>query len=912
MTSPSTDNFYAPLGDNPFHDDSGDDSESSPPLLSSDDPPTGDDVRPDATTAMTGDEFDPDTVAAMTGTRATTPPAPVTNTATMGAMPGGLPHGTPVVDDDASPTGPPPALAFGVMDAHDGPPADATLGSPASMMAAFRSIIDQRDAGLARLLEQQRALLEQQRTDFAALVEQHSTEIARSVDALRSTTNSNHGHVTKRLFPELEQRITSLESSLASTASDLAAKGESLLASTIDFETRIATLEATAPPWANSADFPRRQREPPDDDTTLPAKVPHAPSRRSPSPLTGDHPIQLNGPATDDDTMDVTARTRLVYERARALNTPPRASDPTRPAVTPRRVPTSVSRTTAPVRNPYHPSTPPRPSLRQTTIPETMGQGGLPRVPAEDFDTSGIRNTANQRPGCPVVGGPVISPRHRDRDLRARTLGASRFDVINLACAEYHVGMDGVPTLTDEILVERGFAISSASVDDVVVCYNDIILAHRKIAELWYNGYAHTTGPQVDRIIQKSLSVFPRLESTRVADAVEFYDRLQEVSLSYVIALLPFDAIVLSHGFEGLCPPGLGLVRYAAMSKALMELVPRLVHSNLSPQLNATLASVRFESNNGYDYVWRVLELTVPGFDPTVPVRVPAWSDAEDIFHFAQAFLLYFRLQAKMKFHYDERTRSGMFLRAIQYTDFSDTVTTLLSHVNSFRTEYDDGYLPQHLRLHGLATSIHQTTQGRLRDIISPRVRRVAEDDTAFSYNTVVGTAPRVQGVPTVFRLAHDDQPHPGGRLVPRNDRLSDVGDSRRRSAPANPSRGRGPAPRGPGRLARPYKNRRPFLPDVQCAACKRVGHVAKHCDMLATAICLERYMKCDMSPAIRDSIEKEWLDRWRDRLGNPSATPRQVLRAYVEELDITVAGLDDQMDWDAWAHDDADVPAVE
>jgi hypothetical protein len=66
------------------------------------------------------------------------------------------------------------------------------------------------------------------------------------------------------------------------------------------------------------------------------------------------------------------------------------------------------------------------------------------------------------------------------------------------------------------------------------------------------------------------------------------------------------------------------------------------------------------------------------------------------------------------------------------------------------------------------------------------------------------------------------------------------------------------------------------------------------------------------MSPAIRDSIEKEWLDRWRDRLGNPSTTPRQVLRAYVEELDITVAGLDDQMDWDAWAHDDADVPAVE
>ena len=82
---------------------------------------------------------------------------------------------------------------------------------------------------------------------------------------------------------------------------------------------------------------------------------------------------------------------------------------------------------------------------------------------------------------------------------------------------------------------------------------------------------------------------------------------------------------------------------------------------------------------------------------------------------------------------------------------------------------------------------------------------------------------------------------------------------------------------------------------------------MAKHCDMLATAICLERYMKQDMSAAIRDSIEKEWLDRWKERLGNPTQTPRQVLRAYVEELDITVAGLADAMEWDNWDNSDPD-----
>ncbi len=98
---------------------------------------------------------------------------------------------------------------------------------------------------------------------------------------------------------------------------------------------------------------------------------------------------------------------------------------------------------------------------------------------------------------------------------------------------------------------------------------------------------------------------------------------------------------------------------------------------------SATLASVNYELSNGYDYLWRVLELTVPGFDPRVPIQAPIWSDVEDIFHFAQAFLLFFRLQAK---------------------------------------EFDDGYLPPHLRPHGLATSIHQNAQARLWDIISPRV----------------------------------------------------------------------------------------------------------------------------------------------------------------------------------------------
>ena len=35
------------------------------------------------------------------------------------------------------------------------------------------------------------------------------------------------------------------------------------------------------------------------------------------------------------------------------------------------------------------------------------------------------------------------------------------------------------------------------------------------------------------------------------------------------------------------------------------------------------------ESGNGYDLLWRVMALSVPGFDPTRQVTIPAWDDAD-------------------------------------------------------------------------------------------------------------------------------------------------------------------------------------------------------------------------------------------------------------------------------------------
>ncbi len=195
--------------------------------------------------------------------------------------------------------------------------------------------------------------------------------------------------------------------------------------------------------------------------------------------------------------------------------------------------------------------------------------------------------------------------------------------------------------------------------------------------------FSHTTGPQIDRILQKSLTVFPRLESTAMANMVTFYNCLQEVSMNHLLALIPFDAIMLQYCFEGLCPPGLGLAKYSPMSKDFIELLPWMIPGSTSSQIITILALVQYESGNGYNYLWRVMELTIPSFDPVVPIQVPVWTGANNIFSFAHEYLLFFHLQEKLNFHFDDQNGSCIFLRAIQFSKLADTVTVLQTQMNS-------------------------------------------------------------------------------------------------------------------------------------------------------------------------------------------------------------------------------------
>ncbi len=54
----------------------------------------------------------------------------------------------------------------------------------------------------------------------------------------------------------------------------------------------------------------------------------------------------------------------------------------------------------------------------------------------------------------------------------------------------------------------------------------------------------------------------------------------------------------------------------------------------------------------------------------------------------------------------------------------------------------------------------------------------------------------------------------------------------------------------------RPDLRRRSFIPGAQCDACKRIGHEASSCDMLAIALFLDKYVKHSLSDDVCRRIE--------------------------------------------------------
>jgi hypothetical protein len=75
---------------------------------------------------------------------------------------------------------------------------------------------------------------------------------------------------------------------------------------------------------------------------------------------------------------------------------------------------------------------------------------------------------------------------------------------------------------------------------------------------------------------------------------------------------------------------------------------------------------------------------------------------------------------------------------------------------------------------------------------------------------------------------------------------------------------------------------------------------------MLALALFIECH-KQSLSDSERNEIESKWLTRWKERLGQPARTPRQVMHTYCDVMNINPDTLDLAMDWECWPESDVD-----
>jgi hypothetical protein len=114
-------------------------------------------------------------------------------------------------------------------------------------------------------------------------------------------------------------------------------------------------------------------------------------------------------------------------------------------------------------------------------------------------------------------------------------------------------------------------------------------------------------------------------------------------------------------------------------------------------------------------------------------------------------------------------------------------------------------------------------------------------------------------------------------------------------------SPGCAPPPSSRGHIPNPGRCHWEFLPDVTCEACQHIGHHGVNCDMVAMALCLERYMKGHISDAARDWIESDWVNQWKYWLENHCRKHCQVICTYLKNLDISEDVLDAQFDWACW-----------
>jgi hypothetical protein len=164
--------------------------------------------------------------------------------------------------------------------------------------------------------------------------------------------------------------------------------------------------------------------------------------------------------------------------------------------------------------------------------------------------------------------------------------------------------------------------------------------------------------------------------------------------------------------FAGLCPPGVGALKYMAMGRALFPILDKLLPKS-NPVVLDCINQLSGFHHDGYRLLDSIMARILPVFNPSLSAEAPRWDEYGNITEMATHWNLYFRLVAKKGASFSPTERSLLFLNSITEHSLLGLVTSLKGSIQVFSDsldEFEDNTpLPTHLNIQGLVKTLTST-----------------------------------------------------------------------------------------------------------------------------------------------------------------------------------------------------------
>lgn len=461
---------------------------------------------------------------------------------------------------------------------------------------------------------------------------------------------------------------------------------------------------------------------------------------------------------------------------------------------------------------------------------------------------------------------------------------------------DYLMGQFGTNDLQPDDFYRLGFS-------DPEMAYDTIAPIHKRVMDGWesnsrYDGYHR--GPDASKVL--SSTAFKPLESLNQDDIISWYDNFASVAESYRMALIPFAQIVMTQGYKGLCPPGVGKGKFNEMGRVMsLLLTTKLLPMDDDSELSHALKLAKDKTNpNGYKILHMLLKKTVPAFDEEqINLTWPTYAEYDNIFKYAEAIQNVLVMSTKRNRHVDPKVAA---------TDFLNTI--IQEAGERFRLEaellkrelkgYPEGVLlPEKYEITNMAYEISKSKKKEPTDPdLSTKHRSI--------YKAAMGQPndKAIQANHSIEQQRHEPNMVWNDNMQGFNTKRYCVNEMYRPSKESSRRPQRRPVPDA----SKKKKNKSSYDSSMVCDACGMRGHAAVRCFTLASYVYAHDYIANGHEEEVQQAV-KHWKDKNAPYLKDDETgkqmdrNPVQVLRTYMERYGHNLDTIRDQLDWEYFDH---------